>query len=83
VLTVAFIFWERYMGDQAMVPLAIFKRGLPIYAICSFAIFNRFIYLIFTYVSFVPVVLSGEPLTSFYSIFVRRVPVSQTLNVVG
>ncbi|KAJ5827173.1 Major facilitator superfamily domain general substrate transporter [Penicillium robsamsonii] len=49
VLTVAFIFWERYMGDRAMVPLAIFKSGLPIYSICSFAIFNRFIYLIFTY----------------------------------
>lgn len=49
VLTAAFIFWERYMGDQAMVPLAIFKRGLSIYSICSFAIFNRFIYLIFTY----------------------------------
>ncbi|KAL2827793.1 major facilitator superfamily domain-containing protein [Aspergillus cavernicola] len=49
VLTAAFIFWERYMGDGAMVPLAIFKRGLSIYSICSFAIFNRFIYLIFTY----------------------------------
>ncbi|KAJ5455266.1 Major facilitator superfamily domaingeneral substrate transporter [Penicillium sp. IBT 31633x] len=49
VLTAIFIFWERYMGDRAMVPLAIFKRGLSIYSICSFAIFNRFIYLIFTY----------------------------------
>ncbi|KAJ6143446.1 Major facilitator superfamily domain general substrate transporter [Penicillium samsonianum] len=48
VLTVIFIFWERYMGDRAMVPLAIFK-SLSIYSICSFAIFNRFIYLIFTY----------------------------------
>ncbi|OQE30844.1 hypothetical protein PENFLA_c002G07449 [Penicillium flavigenum] len=48
VLTVVFIFWERYMGDGAMVPLAIFK-SLSIYSICSFAIFNRFIYLIFTY----------------------------------
>jgi len=50
VLTVAFVFWERYMGsERAMVPLAIFKRGLSIYSICSFAIFNRFVYLIFTY----------------------------------
>ncbi|KAJ5158481.1 Major facilitator superfamily domain general substrate transporter [Penicillium coprophilum] len=48
VLTVVFIFWERYMGDRAMVPLEIFK-SLSIYSICSFAIFNRFIYLIFTY----------------------------------
>ena len=83
VLTAAFIFWERYMGDQAMVPLAIFKRGLSIYSICSFAIFNRFIYLIFTYVRFVPVALVGQPLTFFHSIFVRRVPASPTPNVVG
>ncbi|KAK2594895.1 hypothetical protein QQS21_007394 [Conoideocrella luteorostrata] len=49
VLTAAFIFWERHMGDKAMVPLAIFKRGRSIYFICFFAIFNRFVYLIFTY----------------------------------
>lgn len=48
-----------------MVPLAIFKRGLSIYSICSFAIFNRFIYLIFTYVGSLPVAPLGQPLTSF------------------
>ncbi|RYP21060.1 hypothetical protein DL765_002467 [Monosporascus sp. GIB2] len=69
VLTAAFIFWERYMGDRAMVPLGIFERGLSIYSICSFAIFNRFIYLIFTYVRFVPVALAGQPLTSFHTIY--------------
>lgn len=60
VLTAAFIFWERYMGERAMVPLAIFKRGRSIYSICCFAIFNRFTYLIFTYVRFVPVALWGS-----------------------
>lgn len=50
VLTIAFVFWEHHMGDQAMVPLVIFRRGrVSVYSICCFAIFNRFIYLIFTY----------------------------------
>jgi hypothetical protein len=70
------------MGDRAMVPLAIFK-SFSIYSICSFAIFNRFIYLIFTYVRFVPVPLMGQPLTYFHSIFVCRVPASPALNALS
>lgn len=49
VLTVGFVAWERYMDDRAMVPLAIFRRNLSVYWISCFAIFNRFVYLIFTY----------------------------------
>jgi hypothetical protein len=70
------------MGDQAMVPLAIFRRGLSIYSICSFAIFNRFIYLIFIYVSFPSIALVGRPLTFLHSIFVRPVPDFSIPNIV-
>ena len=47
------------MGDRAMVPLVIFKSGLSVYSICSFAIFNRFIYLIFTYVRLILIMFLG------------------------
>lgn len=69
------------MGDGAMVPLAIFK-SLSIYSICSFAIFNRFIYLIFTYVRFIYIscVTTTDVL---YSIFVRRVLISPSPYIIG
>lgn len=39
------------MGDGAMVPLVIFKKGISVYSISCFAILNRFIHAIYTYVS--------------------------------
>ncbi|KAJ6629312.1 ABC transporter [Mycena sp. CBHHK59/15] len=48
VLAIVLVLWERFLGDRAMVPLTIFK-SMSIYAICFFAIFNRFNLLIFTY----------------------------------
>lgn len=39
------------MGDEAMVPLVIFKKGISVYSISIFAILNRFIHAIYTYVS--------------------------------
>lgn len=39
------------MGDGAMVPLVIFKKGLSVYSISCFAILNRFIHAIYIYVS--------------------------------
>lgn len=40
------------MGERAMIQLVIFKESLSIYSICSFAMLNCFVYLIFTYVRF-------------------------------
>ncbi|KAJ7032298.1 ABC transporter [Mycena alexandri] len=48
VLAVAFISWEIYLNERAMVPTAIFKSP-SIYAIQSYAFFNQFSLLLFSY----------------------------------
>ncbi|KAL8290600.1 hypothetical protein RQP46_002858 [Phenoliferia psychrophenolica] len=48
VLSVALIGWERFLGDKAMVPFAIFK-SISIYAIIFYSFCTRFCLLIFTY----------------------------------
>lgn len=49
VLGTVLVFWERHLGDKAMVPHAIFK-SLSIYAIVAFSFMTRFCLLIFSYV---------------------------------
>jgi len=48
VLTVAFIGWEIYVDEKAMVPTAIFKSR-SIYAIQVYAFFNQFCLTLFAY----------------------------------
>ncbi|KAJ7145232.1 MFS general substrate transporter [Mycena filopes] len=48
VLTVAFISWEIYLGETAMVPTSIFKSR-SIYALLIFAFLTRFSQLILSY----------------------------------
>ncbi|KAF8206066.1 transporter [Mycena galopus ATCC 62051] len=48
ILAIAFILWERYVGDVAMAPLKIFKSR-SIYAIMFYGFLNRFTQLIFAY----------------------------------
>lgn len=43
-----FVFWERYLGEKAMVPPSIFK-SISIYAIVAYAFMTRFSLLLFTY----------------------------------
>ncbi|KZP15581.1 MFS general substrate transporter [Athelia psychrophila] len=47
-IAVAFVFWEVYLGDEAMVPLKIFKSG-SIYAIVAYCFLTRFSLLLFSY----------------------------------
>ncbi|KZP21415.1 transporter [Athelia psychrophila] len=47
-IAVAFVFWETYLGDKAMVPLKIFKSG-SIYAIVAYCFLTRFSLLLFSY----------------------------------
>ncbi|KZP19616.1 ABC transporter [Athelia psychrophila] len=47
-IAVAFVFWEIYLGDKAMVPLKIFKSG-SIYAIVAYCFLSRFSFLLFSY----------------------------------
>jgi hypothetical protein len=49
VLTIILVFWERYLGDKAMVPVAIFSKGKSIWGILAAAFFTRCSLLIFTY----------------------------------
>jgi hypothetical protein len=53
VLTIILVFWERYLGDKAMVPVAIFSKGKSIWGILAAAFFTRCSLLIFTY--YVPI----------------------------
>ncbi|KAE9406660.1 transporter [Gymnopus androsaceus JB14] len=48
VLTVAFIAWEIYSGDKAMVPTQIFKSR-SVYAIIAYCFLTRFSLLLFSY----------------------------------
>ncbi|KAJ6526830.1 major facilitator superfamily domain-containing protein [Mycena capillaripes] len=48
VLAIAFVLWEKYLGDGAMAPLTIFKSR-SIYAIIAFGFLNRFAQLLFSY----------------------------------
>ncbi|KZP30292.1 MFS general substrate transporter [Athelia psychrophila] len=48
VIAVAFVFWEIYLGDHAMVPLKIFKSR-SIYAIVAYCFLTRFSLLLFSY----------------------------------
>ncbi|KAJ7737382.1 ABC transporter [Mycena metata] len=48
VLTVAFVAWEIYVDETAMVPTSIFKSR-SIYAILAFSFLTRFSMLIFSY----------------------------------
>ena len=48
VIALAFVGWERWLGDKAMVPAAIFKN-FSVVAIILFAFTTRFCLLIFTY----------------------------------
>ncbi|KAJ7132708.1 ABC transporter [Mycena filopes] len=48
VLGAAFIAWERYLGDRAMVPQGIFKSR-SIYAIQTYAFCNQFGILLYSY----------------------------------
>ncbi|KZP04162.1 MFS general substrate transporter [Athelia psychrophila] len=47
-IAVAFVFWEIYLGDKAMVPLKIFRSG-SIYAIIAYCFLSRFSLLLFSY----------------------------------
>ncbi|KZP04167.1 MFS general substrate transporter [Athelia psychrophila] len=47
-IAVAFVFWEIYLDDKAMVPLKIFKSG-SIYAIVAYCFLTRFSLLLFSY----------------------------------
>ena len=57
--TIATFFWERYLGDRAMVPFAIF-RSRSIYAIVAYAFMTRFCLLLFSY--FIPMYVPPLPL---------------------
>jgi EmrB/QacA subfamily drug resistance transporter len=48
VITIAFVLWEKYLGEKAMVPLAIFKSR-SIYALVCYAFLTRFSLLLFSY----------------------------------
>ncbi|KAK7052588.1 major facilitator transporter-like protein [Favolaschia claudopus] len=48
VLAIAFIFWEKHVGDGAMAPLQIF-RSRSIYAIMIYAFLIRFSQLVYAY----------------------------------
>ncbi|KAJ7032294.1 ABC transporter, partial [Mycena alexandri] len=49
-LTVAFIGWEKYLNERAMVPTAIFNRAPCAYcSICAYAFLNQFGLLIISY----------------------------------
>lgn len=48
VVAIALIFWERFLQDRSLVPLAIFK-SISIYAIIAYAFTTRFALLLFTY----------------------------------
>nr|CRX79077.1 hypothetical protein ls5930a1_00117 [Leucosporidium scottii] len=48
VLAVALFFWQRFLGDKAMVPPALFK-SYSVWAIIFFSFTTRFAMLIFTY----------------------------------
>ncbi|GAA6004221.1 hypothetical protein JCM10207_002489 [Rhodosporidiobolus poonsookiae] len=52
VAFIALVFWERYLGDRAMVPVKIFK-SFSIYAIAFAAFLTRCSLLIYTY--YVPI----------------------------
>ncbi|KAJ3709983.1 major facilitator superfamily domain-containing protein [Lentinula raphanica] len=55
VCTIAFIFWEIYRGDIAMVPTQIFKSR-SIYAIITYSFLTRFSLLLFSYASiYIPI----------------------------
>ncbi|GAA6031379.1 hypothetical protein JCM8097_005632 [Rhodosporidiobolus ruineniae] len=49
VVFVALGFWERYLGDKAMVPVKIFSNGISIIGILVSAFMTRCSLLIFTY----------------------------------
>ncbi|GAA5877202.1 hypothetical protein JCM8547_006297 [Rhodosporidiobolus lusitaniae] len=53
VVAIILVFWERYLGDRAMVPVKIFKKGKTIFGIMGSAFFTRCSLLIFTY--YVPI----------------------------
>ncbi|GAA5851638.1 hypothetical protein JCM9279_002525 [Rhodotorula babjevae] len=48
VLAIVLVFWQRYLGDRAMVPGKIFKN-VGVYAICISAFMTRCSLLILTY----------------------------------
>nr|CRX79083.1 hypothetical protein ls5930a1_00125 [Leucosporidium scottii] len=48
VLGAILVLWQRYLGDKAMVPPAIFK-SFSVFAIIAFAFTTRFCLLVFTY----------------------------------
>ncbi|KAK7039735.1 major facilitator transporter-like protein [Favolaschia claudopus] len=48
VLTAVYITWERYMGERAMIPTAIFKT-LAVWAILLYCMLTRFSLLLFSY----------------------------------
>ncbi|GAA5935601.1 hypothetical protein JCM3775_003364 [Rhodotorula graminis] len=48
VLSIVLVFWQRYLGDRAMVPGKIFKN-VGVYAICISAFMTRCSLLILTY----------------------------------
>ncbi|KAJ3997132.1 ABC transporter [Lentinula boryana] len=62
VCTIAFIAWEIYRGDIAMVPTQIFKSR-SVYAIITYSFLTRFSLLLFSYAS----------ITSF--IFAQYIPI--------
>ncbi|KAJ7347728.1 ABC transporter [Mycena albidolilacea] len=47
-IAIAFVLWERYVGDAAMAPLEIFQSR-SIYALFAYGFLNRFTQLIFAY----------------------------------
>ncbi|GAA5877482.1 hypothetical protein JCM8547_001086 [Rhodosporidiobolus lusitaniae] len=53
VVAIILVFWERYLGDRAMVPVKIFAKGKTIFGIMGSAFFARCSQLIFTY--YVPI----------------------------
>jgi len=48
VVSIAFILWENWLGDRAMVPLRIFKSR-SIYALVFYSFLTRFSLLLFSY----------------------------------
>ncbi|KAL8277528.1 hypothetical protein RQP46_010083 [Phenoliferia psychrophenolica] len=48
VLSASIVFWQRYLRDQALVPIAIFK-SVSVFAIILFGFCERVCHLIFTY----------------------------------
>ncbi|KIM82572.1 hypothetical protein PILCRDRAFT_820439 [Piloderma croceum F 1598] len=48
VISITFVAWEKYLGDNAMVPLKIFKSR-SIYALISYSFLTRFSLLLFSY----------------------------------